>query len=205
MKRENVFNNHSIILPIVIGVFLGIAAKLVDVPEITGSAPILDDIMGRFGVWIWAASLIAVFSDTPFRAAVRSFAFFAGMLSAYYGYTVLFLHFFPKSQIILWGCIAMITPFCGFLIWHAQTEKRFANLIASFPFVIFFTEWYLTAEENLLLGMVYLSMAFTLLAAIPTNRKRLYSLLYGSVFSVLLVWLIQTGTISNLYDHLLNI
>lgn len=206
-------NKRSLILPLIIGIVLGITAKLVDVPYITCDFPVFDDIMGRFGIWVWAAALIAVFSKTPLLAAVRSFLFFIGMLLAYYGYTILFLGFFPKSQMILWGGIAMITPFCGFLIWHIHKNKHYANLIASLPFILFFTEWYLTAfieqywsaRDKILLFIAYLCMTLSLLAAIPTNKKRLLSLLYGVVISIVLIRLMQAGIIVNLYEQLLNV
>ena len=85
---------HPLTLPFIIGVVLGIIAKLVDVPYITSELPVFDDIMGRFGIWVWAAALISVRSKTAHLAAARSFLFFAGMLTAYYSYTVIFLNFF---------------------------------------------------------------------------------------------------------------
>lgn len=207
------FNIRSLILPFTIGIVLGITAKLVDVPYITSRLPIFDDIMGRFGIWVWAAALIAVLSKTSFLAAMRSFVFFIGMLSAYYGYTVLFLNFFPKSQMILWGGIAIGTPFCGFLLWHIHEKKHSANIIASLPFTIFFTEWYLTAfinpywtaKDKLLLFIAYLCLTFSLSAAIPTNKKRFSCLLYGLLLSIILICLIQAEIILNPYELLLNI
>ena len=91
-------NKRSLILPLIIGIVLGITAKLVDVPYITCDFPVFDEIMGRFGIWVWAAALIAVFSKTPLLAAVRSFLFFIGMLLAYYGYTLLFWDFFQNHK-----------------------------------------------------------------------------------------------------------
>ena len=181
MQKE--LDCRSLILPFVISVVLGITAKLVDVPYITCDFPIFDDIMRRFGIWVWAAALIAVRCKTPLLAAARSFAFFIGMLSAYYGYTVLVLKFFPGSQ------------------------------IASLPFILLIIEWdltvftdgYYTVQDKLLLFIVYLCMALSLLAAIPAKKKRLFSLVYGSLISLVLILLIQTGTIVNLYGKLLNI
>lgn len=206
-------NICPLILSFIIGIVLGILAKLVDVPYITSDFPVFDDIMGRFGIWVWAAALISILSKTALSAAVRSFVFFIGMLSAYYGYTVLFLHFVPKSQIILWSGIAVVTPFCGFLIWHIQKESYYADFISSLPFVLFFTEWYLTAfadgywdfKDKLLLCIAYLCFTFSLLAVVPTNRKRLLSLIYGLLLSIILIWLIQAGIIINPYEELLNI
>lgn len=211
-KKSNVY---SLFLPFIIGIVLGITAKLIDVPYVTSKFPVFDDIMGRFGIWVWAAAIISILSKTALFAAVRSFVFFIGMLSAYYGYTVLFLNFFPKSQMILWGGIAMITPFCGFLIWQIHREHHYVNFISSLPFMIFFTEWYLTAftgrywtfstaKDELLLGIAYLCFTFSLLAVIPTNKKRVFSLLYGILESIILMLLIRAGIIVNPYD-LLNI
>jgi len=205
-------NIRILISPFIVGIALGITAKFADGREMLYYFPILADIMGRFGIWVWAAALIAIRSKTPLLAAVRSPVFFAGMLMAYYGYTVLFLGFFPKSQVILWGIVAMATPFCGFLIWHVHKKKHYANWIASLPFTLFFTEWYLTvfAERYLTVGeklpllIVYIGMTFSLLAAVPT-RKRLFGLLYGLFLSVLLIWLVQAGIIVNLYERMLNI
>ena len=203
----------TMLLPMISGILLGITAKLVDVPYITCDYPVFDDMMGRFGIWVWAAALIVVRSRTPFHAAVRSFVFFVGMLSAYYGYTVLFLKFFPGSQMVLWGGIAMITPFCGFLMWHIHKNTSYADLIASLPFVLFFTEWYLTAftaqnwsyKDRLLLFIAYLCMTLSLAAAIPTNKRRIFSLFYAMLLSVVLIWLIQAGIMVNFHDQLLNV
>ena len=206
---------YSLFLPFIIGIVLGIIAKLIDVPYVTSKFPIFDDMMGRFGIWVWAAAIISIFSKTALFAAVRSFAFFVGMLSAYYCYTVFFLNFFPKSQIVLWSGIAIITPFCGFMIWQIHREHHYANFISSLPFMIFFTEWYLTvftgrywnfssAKDKLLLGIAYLCFVFSLLAVIPTSKKQLFSLLYGILASIILILLIRTGIIFNPYD-LLNI
>lgn len=84
------------------------------------------------------------------------------------------------------------------------------------PLILFFTEWYLTAfadrywafseaKDELLLSFAYLCFTFSLLAAVPTNKKRLCSLLYGLLISIILIWLIQAGNIINPYERLLNV
>ena len=209
-------NMRTFILPFIIGIVLGIIAKFTDGRDFLYYFPVFADIMGRFGIWVWTAAIIAILSKTALFAAVRSFVFFIGMLCAYYGYTVLCLNFFPKSQMILWGAIAMVTPFCGFLIWHIQKECPYTNFISSLPFIIFFTEWYLTAftvrdwafdtaRDELLLGIAYLCFTFSLLAVVPTNKKRLFSLFYGLLLSIILIQLIQAEIIANPYEKLLNI
>lgn len=61
--------------PFVMGIVLGLIAKLVDAPEITGEYPIFADIFGRIGIWVWAATLISIYSKKAVYAAGRSFVF----------------------------------------------------------------------------------------------------------------------------------
>ena len=71
-KKSNVC---SLFLPFMIGIVLGITAKLIDVPYVTSKFPVFDNIMGRFGIWVWAAAIISILSKTALFAAVRSFMF----------------------------------------------------------------------------------------------------------------------------------
>lgn len=49
LKKSNVY---SLFLPFIIGIVLGITAKLIDVPYVTSKFPVFDDIMGRFAIWV---------------------------------------------------------------------------------------------------------------------------------------------------------
>lgn len=196
---------HTGMLPFVIGVVLGLIAKLADSREITSTFPIFADIFARFGIWIWVAALISIYSKKAVFAAIRSLVFFTGMLSAYYGYTILFLGFYPKSQIVLWSMIALFSPFCGFAIWYIRKKRWYANVFASLPLIIFFTEWYFTGKDNSLLFIIYLCMVLSFLVILPSNQKRLWSLLFGVLASVILILLIRVGVVVNIYDKLLNI
>ena len=110
----------------------------------------------------------------------------------------------------------MVTPFCGFLIWHIRRKRHYASFLSALPLTIFFTEWYLTAfavrdwafdtaRDELLLGIAYLCFAFSWLAVLPTNKKRLFGLFYGLLLSIILIQLIQAEIIVNPYERLLNI
>ncbi len=124
-------NKCMLISTFIAGIVLGITVKFADGLEILS---ILADIMGRFGIWVWAATLIAIRSKTPLLAAARCPAFFAGMLTAYYGYTVLFLGFFPKSQVILWidgdmeakavSDLEHISEACGYTVRNAGRQMQ---------------------------------------------------------------------------------
>lgn len=209
-KKDNVLykkrpykKSHSIIAAVIMGVILGLLAKLVDVPDITGVMPIFDHIFGRFGIWIFTATLLAVCSDTPWNAASKVFVFFVSMLSTYYIYTILFLGFFPKGQIILWGTISMISPLCAVAIWYANQKNLIGNILAALPIVVLCTEWYITARENILLLIVYLCMIVCLLIYVPKDRK--HFLLTILITAIMTLFLVKTALMYSVYEVLLNI
>lgn len=101
---------------------MGLAAKLVDSPNIN---PIFDDLGGRLGIWVFVAALLSVFSNSPKLAAVRVSAFFGAMLTVYYVYTTLVLHFFPQKAIVFWGICAMDCCFPTWLFFTMGDRSRF--------------------------------------------------------------------------------
>lgn len=202
-KNKTNIECHSIIYSAIIGIFLGLVAKLVDVPSLTGEFPILDDIFGRFGIWIFVATLLAVYSNTPLHAALRVFSFFFTMILTYYTYTILFLGFFPKSQIILWSIISLITPICASAMWYAREDKSIANILAALPIIVLCMEWYITGRDNILLLVAYLCMIVCLLIYIPQKVKRYLPIILITAAMTLL--LIKIGCMNEIFEKLLNI
>ena len=74
MSRDS--NICTLILPFIIGIILGIIAKFTDGRDFLYYFPVFADVMGRFGIWVWVATLIAIRSKKPLLAAIRSFTFF---------------------------------------------------------------------------------------------------------------------------------
>lgn len=202
-KNKSKIECHSIYFAVVIGIILGLVAKLVDVPKLTGMLPIFDDIFGRFGVWIFTATLLAVFSNTTIHAAIRIFSFFISMLLTYYTYTILFLGFFPKSQIVLWSIISLFSPICASVIWYAKENTSIANILAALPIAALCTEWYITGIENVLLLVTYLCMIVCLLIYIPKKPKRCLPIILIALTITLL--LIKSGWMDLIFGGLLNI
>lgn len=87
-----------LVTALLIGFAMGLLAKLVDNPRVTGIVPVFDDLGGRLGIWIFTATLLAVFCNSPGMAAIRTFIYFMSFLFTYYAYTVLFLGFFQKAR-----------------------------------------------------------------------------------------------------------
>jgi len=129
----------SIVFAFIIGAVLGLVAKLVDYPSVN---PIFDHIGSRLGVWIFVATILSVFSDSPKQAAVKVFTFFVALLTVYYVYTVFILHFFPQKVIIFWSICAMISPVCAYIMWYSGGNGLFSNTVLSLPAAVLLTEGY---------------------------------------------------------------
>ncbi|MBM6386000.1 MAG: hypothetical protein JSY10_18745 [Paenibacillus sp.] len=193
----------SVTTAAMIGVVLGLAAKLVDNPGIN---PLFDDIGGRLGIWVFAATLLSVFSYSPKLAAVKAVVFFASMLTVYYVYTVLFLHFFPARAILFWGLCAVISPICAYLIWYARGVGGFSYLMASLPITVLLVEGfelrnaYLPVHTHydlipLLMG-VYLIMVTFLLIFIPRIKMRILVILpIALILSFMMIYFNVLGLI----------
>ncbi len=193
----------SILYTILLGVIMGLAAKLVDAPGIN---PIFDDIGGRLGIWVFVATLLSVFSYSPRVAASKVFAFFGSMLTVYYVYTIWILHFFPAREMLFWGICMVISPFCAYLMWYARGHSLFSTIIASLPITVILSEGYLLRYAYLpihthyylipfLMG-VYLIMVAVLLLLVPEDRKKgVLILILAIILSCMLIYLSVLGRI----------
>lgn len=171
---------YAILQAIIIGALMGLAAKLVDRPEVN---PVFDDLGGRLGIWVFAATLIAVFSRSPKAAAVRTFAFFAAMLGVYYVYTVLFLGFYPQREIMFWGACAVISPICGYGVWYARGHGRIAAGILALPVAVLLSEGFALRHAYLPVHMhyylipvlmsIYGLFILILLLTVPSKKSQL--------------------------------
>jgi hypothetical protein len=191
--KQKVF---SIVFAIIAGVILGLVAKIVDSPDFN---PIFTDIGDRLGIWVFVATLISVFSYSPKLAAVRIFAFFGSMLTVYYVYTTLVLHFFPEREIVFWSICAAVSPVCAYIMWYARGSGLFSTIVSALPITVlllegfelrnaykpFHTHYYLIPW---LMG-IYLIMIVVLLLTIPKNKKkRLPILLIAIILSFIMIY-----------------
>lgn len=134
---------------------------------------------------------LAVYSSSPIHASIRVFSFFTSMLCTYYIFTILFLGFFPKSQIVLWALISLISPICGAIIWYAHENIWLANFLVALPIVTLSTEWYITGRDNILLFVIYLCMIIFLFLHVPKNLKQCPSIIL--IITVMDLLLLKTG------------
>lgn len=115
------------LLFLLLGAALGAGSKYLDtkpvneLPQIFQSLD-LTNFLGRLAVWIVLAVFIACLAGSPFRAAWYVFAFFLGMVAAYYLWSYYAAGFFPRSYAMIWFGLTLAAPFLAFLCWYAKGE-----------------------------------------------------------------------------------
>lgn len=118
---------------------MGIVAKYLDtVAGVDGSwrmniLPYFGGLCSRTGIWVLIATLIAAYSKTKISAALNTFMFFIGMLTGYYIYSAFLFGFFPTSYFLLWGSIALASPFLADIVWMAKKNLRLAWILPALP------------------------------------------------------------------------
>ena len=121
-----------------LGIVLGALAKYLDTVPSNGSLinEVLHwfaDLFTRLGIWVFLAVLLAAFCRTPRRAAARVFAFFAGMLIAYYVYSMHMFGFFPMRYFLFWGVLALTSPACAVIVWLGRHHEKLAWVLPALP------------------------------------------------------------------------
>lgn len=154
------------------GVILGVISKMLDTIPSNLLPYFLErldlrNFFSRMGVWIFLGAAISVYSKSPIRSAINVFLFFAGMVGSYYLYTVLIAGFFPKTYMMIWIVMTVISPFLAFFCWYAKGNGVISIFISSIVFMFIsrqsfaFGFWYFDIKYNLEL-LLWLFMIFVL-------------------------------------------
>lgn len=143
-----------------LGVILGTISKLLDetasnlLPYFLEQMD-LSNFFSRMGIWLFLAVVIAIYSKSPIRSALNVFIFFVGMVGSYYLYTVLIAGFYPKTYMMIWIVMTLISPLLALICWYAKGRGVIATLISSFIIVAIsrqafaFGFWYFNIKYSL--------------------------------------------------------
>lgn len=168
----------SILIMTILAILFGFMSKYIDViphyDKLADILNILSDISSGLGIWIFIATLIAVWSRTPTLAVIKIFVFFVVMLLTYYIYAAFILGTFLTRYLLLWGSIALISLLFAYFLWFARGTGWIAAIIGAFPIGIllstgldFFHTLSITEGLDLLFALL-------LLVYLPMRQKLQY-------------------------------
>lgn len=172
-----------------LGVVAGGLAKLADESALANQLG-LNDLGTYLGLWIVIATIIAVTSETRWRAAVGGVLFFVGMVLAYYAVTRWLFGFWAWRPFFVWLVGAgTAVPLFTAAVWQSNQSGRPAALAAALPIGLLLWE----AESlRLRLPLHLTQFLFDLVAATTlllffvrkTKHKRSMSLFIILIFIV---------------------
>jgi hypothetical protein len=150
---------YSVVI-LLVGIALGIVSKALDETS-SNLLPVflemldLRNFFSRMGVWLFCGLCISIFSSSPLRAALNSFLFFMGMVGSYYVYTIVFAGFYPKSYMMIWIAMTILSPFISAICWYAR-GTHIISLCISAVLLMFM------ARQAFAFGFWYFDIRYTL-------------------------------------------
>ena len=151
----------------------------------------LGNVFSELGIWIFIAITISVFSKTPLRASLNVFLLFIGMTVSYHLYTICVSGFNPKSYMMIWYTITLISPILAFICWCAKSKNKISLMISSLILAVMFIlsfsigMWYFYFKS--IIDTILFIGAILVLYVSPKNSvyNLLIALLLAFVFRIL--------------------
>ena len=197
LKLSRKIINTSLIF--LLGIILGIFSKWLDNLSINDTVwwqhilGVLDlgNVFSELGIWIFIAITISVFSKTPLRASLNVFLLFIGMTVSYHLYTIYVSGFNPKSYMMIWYKITLISPILAFICWYAKSKNKISLMISSLILTVMFIlsfsigMWYFYFKS--IIDTILFIGAILVLYVSPKNSvyNLLIALLLAFVFRIL--------------------
>ena len=192
-KNQKLLNT---ILIFILGISLGIFSKWLDSLALYDSISwhrfieIIDlgNILSELPIWILLATTISVFSESPKRASLNVFLFFLGMNISYHMYTVYVLGFNPKSYMMIWYLITLISPLMAALCWYAKKDSKIATVLRVIIFMTMMVFAFYVGWVYISLGRIVNTIFLIIMVMIlwKGQKETLTNLLYALVCRIII-------------------
>ncbi len=191
LKLSKKIVNSCLILTL--GILLGIISKWLDNMSINDTIwyqhilGVLDlrNVFSEFGIWIFFAVSISVFSKTPVRASLNVFLFFLGMTISYHLYTIIFAGFNPITYMMIWYIVTLISPILAYTCWYAKGKGKIpfiinVGIISTMLLVCFAIGMWYFDFKNIIDTLIFLA---TLCILYQTPKKSIISITCSIILS----------------------
>ncbi len=131
----------------------------------------------ELGIWIFIASIIAMYSYKPMHAMMNSIGFFLSMLTSYYLYSRYVCGFYSTKVILYWVVIALLSSICAWIVWYGKGNGWLSDIFASLPIAVLFKLGYRyydgVLDAQSITGLLDLLCAFILLILLSIGNARM--------------------------------
>lgn len=180
----------------IFGVVLGIFSKWLDNLSIDDSVwwqhilGILDlrNVFSAFGIWLFIAITISVFSKSPKRASINVLCFFLGMTVSYHLYTILFCGFNPTRYMMIWYGFTLISPLLAYACWYTKGKNKVSMIISSLILSVMFISsfdigiWYFNLKSIIDL-LIFIG---TVIVLYVNPKNTIYSLIISFILAFMI-------------------
>lgn len=157
LESKDVIKN--IVLYFVLGTFIGVLSKILDETAVNSFWILetldLGNFFSRMGVWIFLCSMISIKSKHPLLSALNVFTFLGSMLFAYYMITLYVYGFYPRTYIMIWVIITLVSPLLAFICFFAKGKHWISQILT--VIIIF-----MIARETFSVGFWYFDITYPL-------------------------------------------